>query len=225
MERFVRDACDRLNSALVKRGKFWSMPNVPACVLPLLGGERRTIGFTSPTPEGVEYVGRNHPLVEGWAGYLLEDSLNVSTETVAARCGLTITDKVARQTVILLLRLRYLLTSKKEEDLLAEECFVYGFSGTPSNLNWLSPEEVLELWETVEPVGQDFKLERKRMALNLWLSCLGDLEGDLEKIAVERANNLSDSVRRLRAITKEERVRVKPQLPMDILGVYVLQPR
>lgn len=224
VERFVVDACARLNSSLVKKKNSWFMPSVPNCVQPILGDKSRTISFVSPTPEGVEYVGRNHPLVEGLASYLLEDSLNISTETIAARCGLTRTDKVAQQTVVLLLRLRYLLVSKNEEDLLAEECLTYAFSGTPSNLNWLSPEETLKLWEEVEPVGKDFKLERKRMALNSWLERLGDLEGDLEKIAVERANNLRDSVKRVRTITKEEKVKVKPQLPMDILGIYVLDP-
>jgi len=225
VERFVVDACASLSSSLVKKRNSWFMANVPQCVRPILGDKSRTISFTSPTPEGVEYVGRNHPLVEGLASYLLEDSLNVSTETVAARCGLTRTDKVDKQTVILLLRLRYLLVSKNEEDLLAEECLVYGFNGTPSNLNWLSPEEALKLWEMAEPVGDDFKLERKRMALNSWLERLGDLEGDLERIAAERAKSLSDSVKRVRAITREEKVKVKPQLPMDILGVYVLDPR
>lgn len=224
VETFVTEACARLNCALVQKKNSWFMPNVPNCLKPILGDKSRTIGFTSPTPEGVEYVGRNHPLVEGLASYLLEDSLNISTETVAARCGLTRTDKVAKQTVVLLLRLRYLLTSKNDSDLLAEECLMYGFSGTPSNLNWLSPEETLKLWQEVEPVGKDFNLERKRRALNLWLERLGDLEGDLEKIAVERANNLRDSVKRVRTITKEEKVKVKPQLPMDILGIYVLDP-
>lgn len=35
--------------------------------------------FTTPAPEGVEYVGRNHPLVEGLARYLLEDALELKT--------------------------------------------------------------------------------------------------------------------------------------------------
>lgn len=225
VERFVTDACARLNSSLVKRGKYWSMTRVPNCVLPLLGSEKRTIAFTSPTPEGVEYVGRNHLLVEGLARFLLEDSLNSSTEVVAGRCGVTVTDAVSTLTAVLLTRLRYLLETDKQEFLLAEECLTLAFAGTTSNPQWLPPDEAKRLLENAEPSGKDWKLKDKRERLDLYLSRLGDLEVELERIAVERAEILRDSVKRVRAITKEGKVRIKPQLPMDILGIYVLQPR
>lgn len=50
------------------------------------------------------------------------------------------------------------------------------------------------------------------------------LEVDLEDFAKERSQKLSQSHRRVRAITKEGQIIVKPQLPLDILGVYILQP-
>jgi uncharacterized protein with GYD domain len=50
------------------------------------------------------------------------------------------------------------------------------------------------------------------------------LEADLNQFAEERAEALKDSHRRVRAITEEGQVKVKPQLPMDVLGVYYLFP-
>ena len=56
------------------------------------------------------------------------------------------------------------------------------------------------------------------------LRALLELEPDLELFARERSHELSQSHRRVRAITKEGQSQVKPQLPMDILGIYILQP-
>ena len=54
---------------------------------------------------------------------------------------------------------------------------------------------------------------------------MGQLEPELEKIAMARAKSLADSHQRVRAITKEGRVTVVPQLPMDVLGIYSLIPK
>ena len=43
-------------------------------------------------------------------------------------------------------------------------------------------------------------------------------------IAKERAKSLRESHCRVRNITKEGQVKVSPRLPMDILGIYILQP-
>ena len=56
------------------------------------------------------------------------------------------------------------------------------------------------------------------------VASLPDLETELKAIASSRAEVLQESYQRVRAITKEGTVKVEPQLPMDILGVYWLQP-
>ena len=53
---------------------------------------------------------------------------------------------------------------------------------------------------------------------------LEQLEEELAAIATERANLLLESHRRVRRLTKGGQVKVMPQLPMDILGIYVLLP-
>jgi len=223
VEQFARSACERLNSSLIKKKNGWLLQTPPQCLQPVLGDKPRLLAFTTPVAEGVEYVGRNHPLVEGLAHHLLEEALENLSDPVAARSGFTVTDAVPKRTTLLLLRLRHLLESSKHKSLLAEECLVMGFTGPPSNPLWLTREEALSLLRQAEPVG-DRPLAMKQMEISELLNCVGELESDLELKAKERSQALSQSHRRVRSITKEGQIKVKPQLPMDFLGVYILQP-
>ncbi|MEB3288923.1 MAG: helicase-related protein [Leptolyngbya sp.] len=224
IERFVLTTCARLNHSLVKQKQGWLLQNIPTCVKPILGDKPRLLTFTTPPPEGVEYVGRNHPLVEGLARYVLEDALENGQNPVAARCGFTVTTAVEKRTTLLMLRLRHLLASTKGQDLLAEECLVAGFTGPPSAPLWLAPEAAAQLLQQAEPTG-DVPLAMKRMEIEELLGRLDGLQEELNDLAQQRANALLQSHRRVRSITKEGQIRVKPQLPMDILGVFVLQPQ
>lgn len=223
VERFVQSACSSLNFGLIEKKQGWLLPTPPEFLQPLLGNKSQLLTFTTPAPEGVEYVGRNHPLVEGLARYILEDALENAKAPKAARCGFTMTDAVHKRTTLLLLRLRHLLDSPKHQTLLAEECAVVGFTGSPSNPIWLSPQEAMSLLQQATPVS-DVPQAIKQMELQELLGRVTELEPDLELFAQERSHELSQSHRRVRAITKQGQIQVKPQLPMDILGVYLLQP-
>jgi hypothetical protein len=121
------------------------------------------------------------------------------------------------------LSVNQLLDSPKNESLLAEECLVAGFTGPPSNPFWLEQEMVMKLLHQAEPVD-DRPLSLKQMEVEKVLERLIELEEELQHIAQVRSQALVQSHRRVRALTKEGQIRVKPQLPMDILGIYVLQP-
>lgn len=224
VEQFVKRTCARLNASLIRQKNSWHLPNIPKCLIPILGAKPRTIAFTTPTPENVEYVGRNHPLVEGLAQHILGEALNEKlVEPIAARCGLVVTNVVDKPKFILLLRLRHLLTSSRHQSLLVEECLTLGFTGIPSKPNWLFQDETWEILARAEPVA-DLKPELKKQKVKSFLARLKDLQPELEKIANQRAEILSESHCRVRAITKEGKVKVEPLLPMDILGVYLLKP-
>lgn len=223
VEQFVLSACERLNASLIKKKNGWLLQTPPQSLTATLGNKPRTVAFTTPVPEGVEYVGRNHPLVEGLARHLLEEALENVNNPTAARCGFTVTDAVELRTTLLLLQLRHLLESPNHQ-ILAEECLVVGFTGSPANPLWLPSEQAMELLQKAEPVD-DLPLAMKRLEVDELLSRIGELEDELQQIANGRSHALSQSHRRVRAITKEGIIRVKPQLPMDILGVYILQPR
>ncbi|MDM3855183.1 MAG: helicase-related protein [Aphanizomenon gracile PMC649.10] len=235
--RFVNNACAKLNCALIEKKQGWLLPSIPDFLKPTLGTEKRLITFTTPAPFGVEYVGRNHPLVEGLARHILEVALLNSENDLVARCGFTTTDTVTKRTTLLLLRLRHLLTQKvssralaqggdtlkRNHELLGEECAVVGFTGPPSNPMWLTPEDAKALLEQANPVA-DAPAGLKKQEVEELLNRLDELQTDLELFAKERSHSLSQSHQRVRAITQEGRVQVIPQLPMDLLGVYILQP-
>ncbi|WP_242059266.1 MULTISPECIES: helicase-related protein [Nostoc] len=223
VKRFVLSAANRLSCSLSKKKQGWLLSTIPNFLQPVLGDKPRLLTFTTPAPEGVEYVGRNHPLVEGLARHIIEDALSNNQEPIAARCGFTTTDTVTKRTTLLLLRLRHLLNSPKHQSLLAEECAVVGFTGPPSNPIWLTPEDAKSLLEQANPVG-DAPLGIKQAEIEELLSKITEIEPDLELFARDRSHSLSQSHRRVRAITQEGQIQVKPQLPMDILGVYILQP-
>lgn len=227
VERFVTNACNRLGSALVKKKWGWELNTIPACLQPIIGNQPRKIAFTTPVPEGVEYVGRNHPLVEGLAHYFFEEALE-GQEPMASRCGVTVTNSVDKPTFILLLRLRHLLSGNRAhahaDSLLAEECLVKGFTGTPNNPQWLSPADTLNLLNNTVPTD-DLDYEDKQDWIERILNRLDDLSDSLTEIAQNRSQDLLSSHRRVRKLTKEGLFRkVEPQLPMDILGIYILLP-
>lgn len=224
VERFVKSACDRLSCSLIKKKQGWLLPQPPDFLKSVLGDKSRLLVFTTPAPEATEYVGRNHPFVEGLAHYILEDALSHTKDTIAARCGFTTTDAVQKTTTLLLVRLRHLLESPKHRSLLAEECAVIGFTGSPSSPTWLSQLEATSLLQQAKPVG-DVGQAIKQMEIADLLERIAELQPDLEKFAQQRTQELLQSHRRVRAITKEGRIRVTPQLPMDILGVYILKPK
>ncbi|MEH2103221.1 MAG: helicase-related protein [Nostoc sp.] len=230
VERFVLSACDRISCSLIKKKQGWLLSQPPDFLKSTLGDKSRLLSFTTPTPEGVEYVGRNHPLVEGLARYILEDALSHTTEPIAARCGFTTTNAVQKRTTLLLVRLRHLLDSSKRSietrnttSLLAEECAVIGFTGSPSSPCWLTQLEATSLLQQAKPVS-DVTKAIKQVEISELLQRLEELQPDLEKFARERAEELLQSHRRVRTMTQEGRIRVTPQLPMDILGIFILQP-
>jgi len=224
VEQFVKTALERLNASLIKKGDSWRLPNPPACLVPVLGDTPRDITFTSPAPEGIETIGRNHPLVETLAKTLLEEALESPENSVAARCGFTVTDAIDKPVFVLLLRGRYLIKQRKTSPLLAEECWLQGFTGPPSQAQWLTPEETETLFTEAKPVA-DYPLQRKQDTLTRIIDRLEELTPSLEEFARDRAEAISQSHQRVRSLTKEGKVKVEPQLPLDILGVYILQPR
>lgn len=235
VERFVKNACEKLNCGLIEKKRGWLLPSIPSFLQPVLGNEKRLITFTTPAPEGVEYVGRNHLLVEGLARHILEVALLNNQNDLVARCGFTITNTVSKRTTLLLFRLRHLLkqkvsnrklsesgnSGKRNYELLGEECVVVGFTGPPSNPVWLAPLEAKALLEQANPVGNAVNPKQE---IEDFLNSFDELKADLKVFAKERSLCLSQSHQRVRRITKEVDVKVTPQLPMDLLGVYILQP-
>jgi superfamily II DNA or RNA helicase len=195
-----------------------------------------SISFTSPTPEGTEYLGRNHRFVAALARFLMEQALTGHDQAIAARCGALRTRAVARLTTLLLLRVRYLLEQPQRAPLLAEEVLVCGYCDHPPE--WLSQDEALRLLAEAQPdanlpLAEKQELVRAALAeLGEWEMAGGEWGGGhpiqqgLRQQVQARAAALAESHKRIRKAV-DARVRgleVKPHLPPDLLGLLILQP-
>lgn len=224
VESFVRSACERLGAPLEKNGDGWKIL-VSAFPLPLreklqsLNGKKIT--FQLPAPEGFIPVGRNHFLVESLANYLMETALDSTIELpTASRCGVIRTDQASEFTAITLFRIRFLLKSPETAPLLAEEILLSGWKGK-SNL--LKADEALALLETTIPRANLTK-EEKKYFIQEALTQYQTFSHQFESLAFERAKRLEASHQRVRKVIKVKPVSAHPQLPVDLLGLYVFVP-
>jgi hypothetical protein len=216
-----------------------NLKDVPRTIRDLLAlpgdGVSFTARFELPVQQGEIYLHRTHPFVESLATGILDASLDSKNEGGAARCGVVRTRAVDRRTTLLLLRLRFHIETERKtgsrgnEDtelgqLLAEDSQVLAFAGSPQRAEWLSSEEA----EALLNVAPDANIvpELQREALQRVLDEFAALAPHLEESAWQRANELLEAHRRVRSAARMRGVsqRVEPQLPPDILGVYVFLP-
>ena len=236
---FVLIACQRLGIPIRedrRKPGVWRIPldpeglvGVPDLVRFSLPSDRKGdwhIAFDSPTPEGAEFVGRNHPFVTALAQYLFEEALS-GEGARASRCGAIRTDAVDLLTTLYLLRTRYLLDQPGKPSLLCEEVLVVGQRGFAED--WLPRSEAMRLLAEAEPAA-NIPLEEKKELVSLAISkakpWLNDEKSAFGAILSERARELEEGHRRLRRTVGEpvRGVRVRPQWPPDLLGILVLQP-
>lgn len=230
IERFVRNACIRLNSPLEDRGDSYRFipQHLPQSLRERLAQEvldhELNIDFHYPPKAGCHFIHRTHPLVAILADALLEASLQES-RSVAARCAVTVTADVEVLTTVYLLRLRHQLTYRKRDDrltLMAEETLPVAVQGR-RNPTWLSSDQVHKLLE-VTP-SSNAGDEAATREIETALSFIDGQQAHLESLAKERAEALLEDHRRVRQAARDVgNYTVRPCLPVDIIGVYVLLP-
>jgi len=204
-----------------------TLPPAIAFALPTTKTDSWRISFKSPTPEGAEYLGRNHSFVATLARFLMEEALEKAGAATASRCGVVRTRAVTRLTTIALVRVRYLLHQPDRQPLLSEEVRAAGFENGKhqSTLEWLTDEAALKLLATAAPDANVPMAEKRELvtaALDEWPA----LEHAVRTRIEARAAELEASHRRVRQAVslKVRRLTVAPQLPPDLLGLLVLQP-
>lgn len=183
--------------------------------------------FELPVGEGEVYLSRTHPYVEGLATHTADVALDGLEEAPAKRLGAIRTSAVPKRTTLLLLRLRFHITDAlgRTEALLAEESQLAAFRGAPSAAEWLSPEEVEGLLGITPQAS--ISPDQQRDALERILSDFDHVRPYLDALASKRAEALAEShdrVRRALTRTGSQATRVAPELPADVLGVYVYLP-
>lgn len=244
VREFLLAAAQRLNIPVSpeKRPDVFRIPLAPEATqqypepiryaLPEHKSGQWIITFTSPSPEGAEYLGRNHPFVSALAAYLMEQALEPPassslTPKAVARCGALRTRAVSRLTNLLLLRVRYLLERPQQPELLSEEVRVAGFTrATDGRPEWLPHDESLRLLTQAQPHANLPMPEKRELTASL-LAAWGRLQQEGLREQVEsRARELAESHRRLIRAVENTRapIRVTPRFPPDLIAILVLQP-
>ena len=222
----TRDKQEGVFRMEVSEEALLAVPEAVRAVLPKRKGNFWRISFTSPTPEGAEYQGRNHPFVAALARYLFEDALTRRGQAHAARCGVIRTRRVTQMTVLLLVRVRYLVEQPGRAPLFSEEVRVHGYlrAGTDDPI-WLAEDEALRLLTEAQP-DANLSIAEKRAHIAPVLEEWKHLEARLQPRIEARAHALAEAHKRIRQAVclRGGDLRVRPQLPPDLLGVLLLLP-
>jgi len=183
------------------------------------------VSFFSPTPEGYLYLGRNHRFVEQLCQYVLAHSFKPGSRNRAARAAVIKTRNVAEKTTFLLLRVRNVLEEKKTgRQMVAEEMLVWGYRGNPANGDIVEEDEVERLMRAAVSTS-NVSNEAAAYFLEGELEEIKEIREILDKVALERAQVLIDAHERFRTVVGGKRYKiVKPVLPMDVMGIYILLP-
>ena len=187
--------------------------------------------FELPIKEGQIYLSRTQPIVEGLASYVMDTALDPIGGGVARRCGVIRTNRVQKRTTLLLVRLRYHIITRRgrgdkvtESPLLAEDCQLLAFTGSPQNAEWLDSQVAEELL-LAQPEA-NIQPDQATNFLRQMLTGFDTIRPHLNQVAQLRGKELLDAHRRVRIAVRETNVshRVEPQLPCDVLGVYLYFP-
>jgi superfamily II DNA or RNA helicase len=223
VQRFVQSACVRLNSPLeaAKKNRYRFLPqHMPEAVQQRLADE----GIVVPLLLNFDELHRSHPLVTVLAEHLLEESLQ-GQNRVAARCAATVTDAVDVVTTVYLLRLRHQLGYVRRREpfqMMAEETVALAVKGR-SNPEWITEADVVGLLECI-PTG-NLPAEAAEREIAKALDLLRTESKRVAGLAQSRADSLLADHRRVREAARDVgQYTVRPCLPVDVMGVYVLLP-
>lgn len=232
VERFVTEALLNMLGVQITRdnsqGYNLFTDNMPGALKVVLPEENPIkVSFFSPTPEGYRYFGRNHPFVEQLCQFLMANSLSKKHEYGPARSAIIRCAEVTGKTTLLLFRVRNVIEAKKGgSQLVAEEMLIRGFSGSAEESNWLSPEQTRKLLHHAVP-SSDLSPQARAGFLENELEEIKELysSGILDQVALKRAEILVKAHERFQKLLGGGKYKVvKPVLPMDLMGVYVLLP-
>jgi superfamily II DNA or RNA helicase len=201
-----------------------------------LGGrlveEDRQIPFRTATAvaRGEAALVRTDPAIGAIASYVLDSALDTNTPgpRPARRCGVITTDAVATRTTLLLVRYRFHLTLPSrtgERQIVAEDARLLAHEGMPSRARWLDADAAAALLTARATANTHEQLARNHITRAL--DGLPDLAGQLTEYGKSLAAELDASHRRVRKANEEivRGLKVVPQEPADVLGVYVYLPQ
>jgi hypothetical protein len=205
-----------------------SLKDAPRALCDRLGlGEEFSARFEPPLAAGEILLGRTHPAVEALAHHVLTAGLDALLQSPAKRCGVMRTLQVQRRTTLLLLRHRFHIVVKQEQQerqLLAEDAHLVAFEGAPQSAIWLDVG-IAEKLPEAQPSG-NVTLEQARSFLEKVTQGMAVLEPKLREFAKQRAELLRLAHTRVRHAGKAKQLThtiEANELP-DVLGIFVYLP-
>ena len=146
----------------------------------------------------------------------------------AARAAVIKTTQVQIKTVLFQLRVRNVIAEQpNNKQIVAEEMWLWGYTGDVRQNQFLSKETALELLMSAQP-GQNMDDGEKAYWLNEEMDWVRDeltFREKTDEVALKRATHLVESHTRFKKLIGGSKYRVvEPVLPMDVLGVYILLP-
>lgn len=232
---FMKDSVRMHRGVVSENGAIsFDLTEAPRGLRDMLGKDQFTARFELPVKEGQLYLTRTHPLVESLAAYVMNTALDATeaenAQPRARRAGAIRTTTVQRRTTLLLVRFRYHLitrTQDEERQLLAEDSLTLAFEGSPDNAVWLdqdAAEALLQAKPDENTLPQDAEVYVGRV-----VEGFDHIAPVLNDIAQQRGEELLAAHVRVReaAYRRGERrpqYRVEAQLPPDVLGIYVYLP-
>ncbi len=244
VERFVRSAAERLEAPLEQQNGAFRLPMdyLPAALgdrlRPLGMSAANRIGFRPPLAAGARHVHRSDPLVLVLADHVAEGAFGEGDAAVGARVSAAFVSDVKERTVVYLLRLRSQLETRRRNAngagqgarmVLAEECLGVAVRGTgpPQVLGSDdgSSDEIAQELLSSEPV-RNMPNGQKSLHAKQAIAALPQLQQEFDALARRRAEELLADHRRVRDASGMTGIRysVRPCLPVDVIGVYVLVP-
>lgn len=247
VERFTIDAFQAHGATVSRNGDVkFDVKDAPRGLLDAIDVQAKFVArFELPIKEGQIYLSRTQPIVEGLASFVMDTALDPIGGGVARRCGVIRTSRVQKRTMLLLVRLRYHIITRRgsrklgvgnrntsdsplpipESQLLAEDCQLLAFTGSPQNAEWLDSQVAEELL-LAQPEA-NIQPDQATHFIRQMLDGIDTLRPHLDEVAQKRGEELLDAHRRVRLAARETNVshRVEPQLPCDILGTYLYLPK
>ena len=224
VKRFLQSACVRLGSPLDNTRRAGQVRFTPQHLPETLRMRLADEGLDAVQMIDFNELHRSHPLVGLLAQHLLEDALG-NTQPVAARCAATLTNDVEVATTLYLLRVRHQLSYVRRREpfqMMAEETVALAVRGR-AKPEWLANDQAARLIECT-PCG-NLSPEAVQREVRQALEFLAVHPQQLQALAQQRADALLDDHKRVREAARDVgQYNVKPCLPVDVMGVYVLLP-
>ena len=233
IKRFVYNSIKAANVPLKAEGDavvIHLSEETPRALRQAIGLDKSFKGrFDLPLQEAEVYLGRTSPIVEGLAGWVLDQALDKEARdsaAIASRCGIIASSAVNERTTLILARFRYHLKigGRSVATTLCEEIVPLAFKGKAEQPDWMSPEDSLKLLN-IQP---DASLPSSMISqqINFLTGKLTAMQESLSSIAEERAERQLEAHKRVRKAVKQgSKVSIETILPVDILGSYIILPK